>query len=408
MHVSSLLRRTLALKGHKVKKVTICGGEIKAQLEARKGSRPICSSCGRKMPGYDSLRERSWRHVPLWGIPVTLVYRPRRGKCPRCGIVVEKMSWSAGKSTLSVPLIVLLATYARILPFEEVARLFSCHWNTVRSAVASAVSFGLAHRDTGGVTAIGIDEIARRKGHRYLTMVYDLSCMRLLWCGEGRDKAALRAFFSGLSKEEKEAIRVVCCDMWQPYLDVVEEEVPGATLVFDKFHLVRHLLGAVDEVRRQEARELKVKDPEVLKRTRYIFLKNPENLTEGQRARLSDLEKLNLRINRAYLLKEAFRSLWDYRHPAWAESYLDQWVWWATRSRLKPMRDFAWLAKRHKEGILNYFRARVTNASVEGMNRKAKVVSQRAYGYKSVPTFQLALYHVLGNLPMPETTHKFL
>ena len=100
--------------------------------------------------------------------------------------------------------------------------------------------------------------------------------------------------------------------------------------------------------------------------------------------------------------------MWDYRYPAWADSYLDQWIWWATHSRLAPMRDFAWLVKRHKEGILGYFRAMVTNASVEGMNRKAKVVSQRAYGYKSVPTFQLALYHVLGGLPTPETTHRFL
>jgi len=408
MHVSSLLRRTLGLKGHKVKKVKEEGEAITAQLVPRKNSKPVCSGCGKRRPGYDTLPERTWRHVPLWGIPVVLTYRPRRVKCARCGIVVEKMSWSAGKSTLSVPLIVVLSSYAKLLAWQEVARLFSVSWNTVAAAVASAVEYGLEHRDTADVDAIGIDEIARRKGHRYLTMVYDLSDMRLLWCGEGRDKAALRAFFSGLSKEEKEAIEVVCCDMWQPYADVVEDEIPQATQVFDKFHLIKHLSEAVDQVRRQEARELKEKDPEVLKRTRYIFLKNPENLTDKQKVRLADLEKLNLKTGRAYLLKEAFRGLWDYRYPAWAESYLDQWIWWATHSRLKPMRDFAWLVKRHKEGILNYFRARVTNASVEGMNRKAKVVSQRAYGYRTVPTFQTALYHVLGGLPIPETTHKFL
>ena len=408
MHISSLLRRTLGLKGYKVGKVMEADGTIAAQLIPRKNARPVCSGCGKRRPGYDTLPERRWRHVPLWGIPVILTCCPRRVKCPRCGIVVEEMSWSAGKSTLSVPLIVLLSSCARLLAWQEVARLFSVSWNTVAAAVASAVEYGLKHRDTDGVDAIGIDEIARRKGHRYLTMVYDLSDMRLLWCGEGRDKAALRAFFRTLSPAEKQAIKVICCDMWQPYIDVVEEEIPRATQVFDKFHLVKHLSEAVDRVRRQEVRELKDKDPEVLKKTRYIFLKNPENLTDKQKVRLADLEKLNLKINRAYLLKEAFRSLWDYRYPAWAESYLDQWIWWATHSRLKPMRDFAWMVKRHKEGILNYFRARVTNASVEGMNRKAKVVSQRAYGYRTVPTFQAALYHVMGGLPMPETTHKFL
>lgn len=408
MHVSSLLRKTLGLKGHKVRKVMETDGAITAQLIPRKNSRPVCSGCGKKRPGYDTLPERRWRHVPLWGIPVILICRPRRVECPKCGIVVEQVSWSAGKSTLSVPLIVLLSSYARLLAWQEVARLFAVSWNTVADAVASAVEYGLENRDTDGVGAIGIDEISRRKGHRYLTMVYDLSNMRLLWCGEGRDKAALRAFFKTLSPEEKRAIKTVCCDMWQPYIDVVEEELPHATQVFDKFHLIKHLSEAVDQVRREEARELRQESPETLKRTRYIFLKNHENLTDKQQVRLADLEKLNLKINRAYLLKEAFRNLWDYRYPAWAESYLDQWIWWATHSRLEPMRNFAWMVKRHKEGILNYFRARVTNASVEGMNRKAKVVSQRAYGYRTVPTFQTALYHVLGGLPMPETTHKFL
>lgn len=408
MHVSSLLRRTLGLKGHKVKKVTEEEGMITAQMVPRKSSRPACSICGRTRPGYDTLPERAWRHVPLWGIPVILTYRPRRVNCKKCGIVVEKMSWSEGKSTLSLPLIIVLSSYARLLPWQEVARLFSVSWNTVASAVTSAVGYGIEHRDTQAVVAIGIDEISRRKGHRYLTMVYDLSSMRLLWCGEGRDKAALRAFFRTLSPEEKQAIQTVCCDMWQPYMDVIAEELPTAIQVFDKFHVIRHLSEAVDQVRREEARELRQESPDTLKKTRYIFLKNSENLTDKQRLRLSDLEKLNLKINRAYLLKEAFRHFWDYRYQAWAESYLDQWIWWATHSRLEPMRNFAWMVKRHKEGILNYFRSRVTNASVEGMNRKAKVVSQRAYGYRTVHTFQTALYHVLGNLPMPETTHKFL
>jgi transposase len=337
-----------------------------------------------------------------------LAYRPRRGRCARCGIRVEAMPWSRGKSPLSLPLTIVLATFARILAFEEVARLFSVHWNTVRTAVKSAVDYGLEHRDTTSVIAIGIDEISRRKGHKYMTMVYDLTRARFLWCGEGRDKDALAGFFSEWGEERRKAIRAVCLDMWQPDIDVIEEMLPQAVMVFDKFHIIRHLMDAVDRVRREEARELKETDPELLKKTRYIWLKNPENLTEGQRVRLSDLEKLNLKINRAYILKEAFRCFWDYTYRRNAEKYLDRWLWWATHSRLEPMRDFAWMIKRHKEEILNYFKVTITNASVEGMNRKAKVVSQRAYGYRTIATFQLALYHVLGNLPMPETTHRFL
>ena len=132
MHIASLIRRTLGLKGHRVKKVSEKGGEIVAELTSNKRSRPVCSSCGRKMPGYDSISERTWRHVPVWGIPVTLLYRPRRGRCKKCGVTVEEMPWNNGKSRMTLPLIIVLATYARILYFEEVARLCSVHWNTVR------------------------------------------------------------------------------------------------------------------------------------------------------------------------------------------------------------------------------------------------------------------------------------
>lgn len=409
MRLSSLIRRTLGLKGHHVESVREEDGTIIARIAANRGSRPVCSVCGKKRPCYDALKERSWRHVPVWGKPVMLRFRPRRVKCATCGIKVEKIPWARGKSPLSLPLIILLAAYAKILAWQEVARLTGVHWNTVRAAVKSAVDYGLEHRDTTSVIAVGVDEISRRKGYKYMTMVYDLSRMRLLWAGPGRDKGALESFFDEWGKERCQAIKAVCCDMWKPYIDVIKDRLPEAVMVFDKFHVIAHLADAVDKVRREEARGLKEEgNGELLAKTRYIFLKNPDNLTENQRLRLGDLEKLNLKINRAYVLKEAFRCFWDYTYRGNAKKYLDRWFWWATHSRLEPMRDFAWMLRNHEEQVLNYFKVPITNASVEGMNRKAKVLSQRAYGFRTVGTFQLALYHVLGDLPMPETTHRFL
>ena len=188
----------------------------------------------------------------------------------------------------------------------------------------------------------------------------------------------------------------------------IKKRLPNALLVFDKFHIVRHLMGAVDQVRKEEAQKLNPDNPDLLKGTRYIWLKNPWNLTEKQKTRLSDLEKLNLKINRAYLLKEAFRNFWDYTYPAWAKKYLNQWFWWATHSRLEPMRKFAWMIRRHQEDILNYFKVRIDNGAVEGLNNKAKSISHRAYGYRSAETFKLALYHTMGDLPVPKLTHKFV
>lgn len=408
MLVESIVKKTLGLKSWKVVNVCLEEFGLLVELEERKGSRGTCGVCGARGPCHDHLQERYWGHVPLWGIAVILVYAPRRIKCPRCRKVkVESMPWSMGKSPLTVPLIIMLATFAKMLPWEEVARLFNVSWNTVQAAVLRSVEYGLSHRDTSGVTVIGIDEISRRKGHVYVTNVYDLIHKRLLWSGDGRARETLERFFDEWGVERTKAIRCVCCDMWEPYVAVINDRAPNALLVFDKYHVVSHLIKAVDEVRREEAAELKKTNPELLKKTRYIYLKNPWNLTPKQRQRLGHLERMNLRTNRAYLLKEAFREFWEYKSLYHARRYLKKWFWWATHSRLKPMRDFAWMLRRHEDGVLSYFKSRVSNGAVEGMNRKAKVVSQRAYGYRTFKTFALALYHVMADLPMPEFSHKF-
>jgi transposase len=404
-----MVRQTLGIKRHVIRTVIQTGGGIEVQLDIRKGWKQPCGTCGAFGKVRDRLNERQWTHVPMWGIPVTLVFSPARVRCETCEkILVASMPWSQGKCRLSVGLIWLLSAWCKLLPWDQVAKLFRVHWNTVAAAVRQAVSYGLEHREISGVLYIGVDELSRRKGHVYVTNVYDLTTKRLLWSGEGRSKATLRRFFEEHASDLKQTVKGVCCDMWQPYIDMIRDHLPEATLVFDKFHVIQHLNKAVDQVRRDEARDLRKTNPELLKRTRYIWLKKPENLTDKQRARLGHLEKLNLRSNRAYLLKESFRELWDYKRKGWAKRYLKKWFWWATHSRLKPMRDFAWLLRRHEDGILAYFDERISNGAVEGMNNKAKVVSHRCYGFRTATTYITALYHCLGDLPEPELVHKFL
>ena len=235
---------------------------------------------------------------------MTLSYRPARVRCSTCGIKVEALPWASGKSRLTSALMVVLATWARLLAWDVVARLFGVSWSTVQAAVAQAVDFGLAHRESACVVYIGIDEISRRRGHIYHTQVYDLTGKRLLWSAEGRDAATLRRFFEEWGAEKTSKIRGVCCDMWAPYMEVVRQALPGIPLVFDKFHLIRHLLKAVNEVRRGEAKELSKTHPDLLAGTRYLWLKNPSNLTPRQQQRLSYLERMNLKINRAYLSRK--------------------------------------------------------------------------------------------------------
>jgi transposase len=335
------------------------------------------------------------------------LFSPKGSLCP---LWCQSRSYSldTGESPLSVPLSFVLATGAKLIAWQVVGQHFGFHWNTVRKAVKDVVDYGLENRDLSNLLYIGIDEISRKKGHVYHTQVYDLTEKRLIWSGEDRTSETLQTFFDELGEEGCEKIEAVCCDMWAPYMDVVKERLPNALLVFDKFHIVKHLMDAVDHVRKEEVRNLKDENPELLKKTRYIWLKNPWNLTDKQHLKLSELEKLNLKVNRAYLLKEAFRQFWTYTYPAWAKKYLDQWFFWATHSRLKPIRDFAWMIQRHQDDILNYFKARIDNGAVEALNNKAKAISHRAYGYRTSETFKLALLHGMGKLPMPELTHKFL
>lgn len=409
MHIKTLIIETLSLQGFRIDSVMGHPFGIMIQIVPDRRFLPRCGRCGHPGKYRDTRPERKFRHVPLWGIPVLLFYSPRRVLCRHCrGIYVESIPWAAGKRRLTKAFACYLATWARLLPWLEVARLFRCSWGTVAAAVDFVVTYGLENRDLAGITHIGIDELSRRKGHQYLTNVYDLKAKRLIWSGEGRSEETLREFFDFFGEQRAKQLRGICCDIWMPYINVIEEKAPNAILVFDKFHIIRHLMDAVDQVRRDEVHEKGKQHKELIKRTRYLWLKNPWNLTDKQKARLGALEKLNLKINRAYLLKEAFRDFWSYSKPAWAAKYMQKWFWWATHSRLKPMRDFAWFLRRNEENILSYFTLPIDNGSVEGLNNKAKVVSHRAYGFRSAKTYILNLYHCLGGLPTPKLLHSFM
>ena len=409
MLVEQLIRETLDLQGVRIQSVVKAGSELIVTLMPDCRCHPRCGVCGNPGDYRDTLSERRFRHVPLWGIPVTLIYAPCRVTCPRCKSVhVERMSWTAGKKRLTRAFAVTIAIWAKSLPWQQVARKFQCSWGTVATAVAYAVDFGLARRDLSSITHIGIDEISRQKGHVYLTNAYDLRTGTLIWSGEGRTKDTLKAFFEFFGPERTAKLVGICCDMWPSYIEAIKANAPQATLVFDKFHIVRKLTEAVDIVRRQEVNEKSFEHKGVLAGTRYIWLKNPWNLTDKQKTSLSFLETLNLKINRAYLLKESFRDFWQSATKEIATQFMNQWFSWVMESKIKPMQDFAFLLKRHEKNILTYFDMPISNGAVEGLNNKAKVISHRAYGFRSAKNYILNLYHCMGNLPMPTTLHRFV
>jgi transposase len=409
MLIKQLIRETLELQGFRIESVEKKDSELLVTIGPDLRYHPRCGVCG--LPGdyRDTLPKRHFRHVPIWGIDVTLVYFPCRVRCSQCGgIHVEQMPWAAGKRRITKAFAITIATWARQLTWQQVARLFGCSWGTVASAVAYVVAFGLARRDLSGVTHIGIDEISRQKGHVYLTNVYDLRTGTLIWSTEGRSTDSLDSFFSFFGQERTEQLKGICCDMWPAFIKAVKVKAPQATLVFDKFHIVRKITEAVDIVRRQEISEKGKEHRKLVAGSRYIWLKNPWNLTDRQKVSLDALEKLNLTIHRAYLLKESFRDFWQSATKEVATKFLGQWCSWADESEIKPMQEVSNLLRRHEENILTYFDMPISNGIVEGLNNKAKVISHRAYGFRTAKNFILNLYHCMADLAMPTTLHRFV
>ncbi len=385
---------------------------IEAELRPRSNSRPTCSKCGCIRSGYDRLPTRRFEFIPMWGIKVFFLYAPRRVDCPICGIRVERMPWSAGKHRLTETYAWFLASWARRLSWKEVAEAFRTTWDHVFCSVEMAVTWGRAHRDLSGIEAIGIDEIQWQRGHKYLTLVYqiDAGCRRLLWIGKKRKIKTLLGFFRWFGKERTKELEYICSDMWKPYLKVIAKKAGYATHILDRFHIMAKVSKAIDKVRAQEAKELKEKGYEpVLTKSRWLLLKRPENLTDKQETKLADLLQYNLKSIRSYLLKEEFQLFWSYKSPYWAGQFLDKWCTKTMRSRIEPMKKIARSLRKHRPLLLNWFRAKgqFSSGIVEGFNNKVKLTTRKAYGFKTYHAAEIALYHALGALPVPKVAHEF-
>jgi len=389
-----------------------CGPEVLVEIKPRRNSKPECRCCAYRGGCYDHLPERHYEFVPLWGIQVFFLYRPRRVNCLHCGITVERVPWAEGKNQETIAYKLFLSHWARKLSWQDVAREFRSSWQQVFRAIEYVVHWGLKHRDLSDVTAIGVDEIQSNRGHHYLTLVYqiDLHCRRLLWVGQKRTARSFLKFFRMMGKERYSRIQYVCSDMWQAYLKVIKKKLPDATHILDRFHIVANLNKALDKVRAEEHRRLESEGYEpVLKRTRWCLLKKPENLTEKQSYTLKELLRYNLKSVRAYLLKEDFQQLWQYTSPYWARQFLRAWCNRVMRSKIEPLKKEARAIRKHQDLIINWFKAKklFNSGIVEGFNCKAKLTIRKAFGFRTQYALEIALFHQLGALPEPMMTHKF-
>lgn len=294
---------------------------IEISVRAHAGMPRRCSKCQRPVPGYDALKERGWRHVPLWGIAVWFRYAPQRVKCPEHGVVVEHLPWNEGKRPLTRAMMGFLARWARWLSWRETAEIFQVSWEAVYRSVGWFVAWGLAQRKLAGVESVGVDEIHWGRGLRasnFLTVIYqiDAHCRRLLWVGPGRSERTLRQGLGVLGPGVVRDLRFVCSDMWRPDLHVMAAQAGQALHVLDRFHITMHLNQAVDQVRRAETVRLRAAgkaSAERLKHTRWTLLRRGSRVRGRARLRLNALLASKLATARAWELKETFAHFWKYR-----------------------------------------------------------------------------------------------
>jgi len=402
MRMETYIRKGLGLQAHWVAHVEETARALVAHVERLGRRRLRCGCCGRPVKATKGLtrKARRWRDLSMGGQWLVISYRPWRVRCPVCGVRTEQVPWADPRARMTRRLAQAVAVMAKDRNWKATARFFELDWKSVAAIVKRAVERGLARRKLKPIRVIGIDEVSRKKGHHYLTLVYDLARGQLLWVGEGRTEETVNGFFEWLGPRRSRHLQVVCLDMWAPYLKAVQRHAPQAIAAFDRFHVVRHLNEAVDEVRRTLWRTLSGPLRQAVKGTRFVLLKNPWNLTPSQKGQLNVLIRTNNPLSRAYYLKEDFQLFWKYRYPAWARKHIKHWLWWASHSRLRPFKRFSRLIREHLPGILAWTRIRVTNGALEGMNNKVKLVSHNAFGFRNVENYKAAIYHVCGNLPM--------
>jgi transposase len=365
-------------------------GELHIHMDFRRGSLFSCSECGAlEMPVHDTV-EKTWRHLNFFQYGCYIHLRTPRTKCPRCGERLWIPPWGRKQSGFTMLFEAFVMALAKEMPISRIGELVGEHdtriWRIVRFHVYQAYE----KKSFAVVEKIGCDETSSRRGHNYVTVFADMDKGEVLFATEGKDSGTIKAFAEELPGHEAkpEQIKEVTIDMSPAFIAGVADYLPEADVTFDKFHIIQALNKAQDEVRRMEQK----KNP-LLKSSRYIWLKNPENLTERQKKQLETLRFENLKTAKVYQMKLTFQDIYrNTLEPEAAKEAIKKWLSWAVRSRLGPIKSFAKMVKSHFDGIMRYFTSRLTSGTMEGLNSRIQEVKRRAKGYRNINNFIAMIY----------------
>lgn len=374
-------------------------GELHLYIDFKKGSRFTCPACGKKDQAIHDTKEKTWRHLNFFQFKTYIHFRTPRISCHEDGVRLIDVPWAKPGSGFTLLFEAMVLQLARVMAVSQIARLVGESDTRIWRLVDRYVDASVKKADYSSIKSVGIDETSSKKRHKYVTLFVDMDKRRVVYVTPGKDASVLGRFKQMLKSREIEPnqIEEVCADMSLAFRKGVREEFPEARLTFDKFHVMKLLNEAVDKVRREEQFTEKA-----LKRSRYIWLSNPENLTKKQTGKLESMSELNLKTGRAYRIKLAMQNIYRHAdHIEEATGMLKAWYSWAVRSQLGPIREFARVVKNNWQGILNYFKSGLTNGILEGTNSIVQAARARARGYRNVNNFMTMIYLLGGKLDLP-------
>jgi len=357
------------------------------------------------LKAYDT-KKKMWRHLNFFEHECYLHARVPRVKLPDGKVKLIKTPWEGLSNGFTLLFEALLMQLASAMPISKVADIANVSDDKLWDMIDSYIERTREHEDFSDVTAVGLDETSRAKGHEYITLFVDLKQRRTIYVTTGKDSNTLKDFKKDLEIHNGSAgaIRDVSCDMSPAFTKGVREHLPEARITYDKFHIIKLINEAVDKVRRAEAVEAKI-----LKGTKYIFLKNASNLTQKQTDTLKKctLSNMNLKTVRAYNIKTAFQEIYGAKTEDEFVTYLNKWYFWATHSRLEPIIKVAKTIKRHWDGVVNYHQSNINNGILEGLNSVIQAAKSKARGYKTFKNYKNIVYLLTGKLDFSLVNYKY-
>ena len=360
-----------------------------------------CPECERSLSCYDHAEERTWRHLDTCQLQTHLHARIPRVKCPEHGVLRVSVPWAEPHSRFTMLFErLIIDVLQECQHVSGTQRLLGISWDQAFGVMERAVKRGQARKEAEVVRHVGVDEKAFRKGHMYMTIVTDLERGCVEYVAEDRGIASLAGYFQSLTADQRNGIEAVAMDMWEPYVQATLQHLPLAEekIVFDRFHIMKHMNDAVDKVRRMEHRQLLAEGDETLKRSKYLWLYAQENVPEQQKDRFEALKDQVVQTSRAWGLKEMLRELWECGAPGWARKFFKRWYAWASRCRLKPVIKVAQMIRKRLENVISYCKHFITSGVAEGINRKIMTIKRQARGFRNKDNFKNAIYFYCGDL----------